>query len=384
MNNEEEITYKRYKRYTEQECAFIREFFPLRGSRYCAKQLHRPWQSVTSTARKIGVCLTREGRTRVLEDAFAKPPEWYKVSLSQFETVTKPEVAYFLGYFWADGHVCVRHTDNDPSYVFSFLILNYDYLTIKEVLDTMGGWGIYTRAQISNGKLVTKVYTGNKPLVLWLLKYDYGSKSFGAPTKILDHIPSYLRHYFWRGYMDGDGSFRTSAVRGAAYHFIFASTFDYDWTAHSKILDELVIPYKITRTEKRKNSFGRNSVMVCSNLEGTYRWGKYIYEGYEWDGIGLKRKWDKWIVVRDRAELYQRLEAVKISEDPDASITPELLYTIILNHKGMMTRRKLVEHFHAPWWKIRDKLRVLFKQNRVKPIDNAYAKRYIVVDASLL
>lgn len=176
--------------------------------------------------------------------------------------------------------------------------------------------------------------------------------------------------------MDGDGSWRTFANRGTAYHFCFCADYLSDYTEHVNVLESLSISYAIERNERPTS---RNSKMVCSNLDGTYRWGEYIYQGYPEDNIGLPRKWQSWTVARDRYTLYRQLESINIEEHPDAPVTPDLLYEIIKRHDGLITRHKLVEHFHTDWWKIRDRLRVLFKQGRVVPIDNANARRYVVV-----
>ncbi len=365
----------KWKRFTQEDIEYLKREFPNQGTHVCAKHLGRSPGTIATKARKLRLFVTKEAHTRILETAFAKPDDWYDVNINQFRVVEKPEVAYFLGYFWADGHVRIAPGKNYP---FALLIQNTDYLTIAPMLSKLGKWGTFTYPNPSSADhaLMTKVYTGNKPLVLWLLDHDYGSKSYGAPTKILEHIPEHLRHYWWRGYMDGDGSWRVYASRGTAYHFCFCADYVSDYTEHVNVLESLSISYNIERVIKKSS---RASKMVCSNLDGTYHWGKYIYQGYPEDGIGLPRKWESWVVARDRYELYQQLKAVEIEEHPDTVITPDLLYGIIKRHDGLITRHKLVEHFHTDWWKIRDRLRVLFKQGRVVPIDNANASRYVAV-----
>lgn len=364
-----------YKRYTYEDIDFLKNNFPFRGTQYCAKVLGRSPQSVASTAHKFGLKVHKKFLTTILETAFTKRDDWYKININQFRNISSPHVAYFLGYFWADGHVKIKKR---KAYAFSFLIQHKDFLAIKPTLDTMGIWGTHTYPNPNSKKhqLMTKVYTGNKPLVLWLIDMDYGDKSWVAPTKILNHIPDHLRHYWWRGYMDGDGSWRTKPKKGNSYQFCFCANYYSDYTEHVNILESMVINYFIERTIKK---YSRSSKMICSNLEGTYRWGEYIYAGYPKDGIGLKRKWEKWIVSRDRFDLYRRINEIQIVEHPDTVVTPELLYQIIKRHNGLITRGKLVEHFNTVWWKIRDRLRVLFKDGRVKPIDNALAKRYMAI-----
>lgn len=352
------------KKYTEFEIDFLKKNYCDKGAGYCAEVLKRPYQALIFKANSLGLLYSHEKRSQIHTEALKKPNNWYNINPDQFFNIQKPEVAYFLGYFWADGHV---NNHIDSSYHMAMEIQKPDYLSIKSTLDAMGLWSIYFRKRISkpdediqNRQESAIIKTGNKPLVLFLLEHDYGNKSHLTPTKILSKIPNHLEHYWWRGYMDGDGSFPKP---GSTRMFCFYSTQEQDWTEHQKILEKLDISYTIDRTKK---SLGNCSLVRSNNTTNVYKWGSYIYQGYQQDKIGLFRKYEKWLdVVPDYNEFCKHDNLVV---DPILPFNEDNMLKTIQKYDKLLSRRKLIEAYGLPVQYIDKAARFLKDQGKITRI----------------
>lgn len=121
---------------------------------------------------------------------------------------------------------------------------------------------------------------------------DYADKSWVAPSKVLRIIPTILRHYFWRGLVDADGCF----TRG---HFDWSSDKKQDWSEHLKMLNSIGVK-KAHVSLKRYREY-ESSQLLISNKREMKLFGDYIYQGFDVDGIGLKRKWNRYHEIDLRA-----------------------------------------------------------------------------------
>lgn len=118
-----------------------------------------------------------------------------------------------------------------------------------------------------------------------------------SPVRLLSEIPDHLKHYWWRGYFDGDGCLH---IRVESQSLAFWSTYDQDWSFVHHLTDKLGFPScKITRY-KRKG--GRH----CSSTWTTHRqdiicaFMRYIYQGDDVNEVGLKRKHNKYLQLLDK------------------------------------------------------------------------------------
>ena len=95
----------------------------------------------------------------------------------------------------------------------------------------------------------------NKFIHNFLVENDYISKSTASADKILSKIPEHLKHYWWRGYFDGDGCFCKS---NRSYIFTISSNIDQNWNFIDTLFNNLDIFYKI-KFVIRKTRNSRNS-----------------------------------------------------------------------------------------------------------------------------
>jgi intein/homing endonuclease len=117
--------------------------------------------------------------------------------------LNKPEVLYILGFIWADGNL---YKDS-----INISIKQTDFDNISSIFNQVGNWGYHTRErqskQTDKTYITTKISINDKKLANFLLKNDFNIKSHTSPNKILSIIPNELKNHFYRGYIDGDGSF---------------------------------------------------------------------------------------------------------------------------------------------------------------------------------
>jgi hypothetical protein len=209
---------------------------------------------------------------------------------SPFLNITSPSVAYFLGMFWADGNIFGKNNQNRMS----LEILTSDYKQIEQCVLSTGRWRIYDRRQ-GRTKFVN---ANNRTLFEYLKDHNYHTKSHkGFPT-ILDKIPDKLKHYWYRGYFDGDGTviFNPSAYRKCMK---IAGPHDNNWSFLTDLCGQLDIhDYKIRKETKKllSGNVGRNSCFIFENYDNIFKFGEYIYQDY--DQVGLFRKYDKYMQIK--------------------------------------------------------------------------------------
>lgn len=220
-----------------------------------------------------------------------------KIEMGQFLDIKCSKIAYLLGFLWADGYVskdCVR-----------ILMNKEDSKHIKPIIDSSGEWSVYdyfNAKRPSSWKESILFVKGSRVLTSFLGENDYREKSIKSPDKILSKIPENLRHYWWRGYFDGDGCINlTSKHRRAS----ICSTYEQDWKFVEDLSLNLGFDFVIERT-KRINKVSQKenkySKIHIQNLKSLNILLSYTYKDYETDNIGFKRKYDKWLIIKDSVE----------------------------------------------------------------------------------
>jgi hypothetical protein len=174
-----------------------------------------------------------------------------------------------------------------------FTMVKEDIDVIKPVLESIGKWNYYGRKQpVKTWRPSINVITNNKRIFNFLIEYDYDKKSYVSADKILSTIPDDLKHYFFRGLIDGDGCFYhyTPKKGSILRQFALTSTYEQNWSYFEGLCNELDIKYKIKRTINTKSS---SSVIRITNKDGINKLGTYIYKDFDIDNVGLKRKYNK-------------------------------------------------------------------------------------------
>ncbi len=197
--------------------------------------------------------------------------------ISHFLNSTDPFVVYFLGYFWADGTV----RDNKPR--MTFKIKRDDFEDIRPLVHRLGymwHYREYIDNKHPNWSTLSVLDVQHQGLWKFLCDHDYQIKSGASADKILQHIPEHLRHYWWRGYFDGDGSI--SGLRDG--ELSFNSGMYQDWTFVHNIGKILDIDFTIERKDRGNRAGSKASISTWSYLK---RFIEYMYQGEQ---FGLLRK----------------------------------------------------------------------------------------------
>jgi hypothetical protein len=215
----------------------------------------------------------------------------YNANMELITSFKSPHIIYSLGYIWADGHVKTIKRSGKINYMAATLnILTEDYENIKNCLDQFGK---------STEKFVhRKPY---KPTAIWLLcdtilanylkNMDYTDRSEKEPLKILNTIPENLRHYWWRGFFDGDG--HLGIAKGGSLSIKIASNYNQPWEFCKEFLP--FVNFKIIKTISPS---GRSSMAFLSSSDAL-KFLNYIYQNREIDNIGLDRKYNKFLQCKD-------------------------------------------------------------------------------------
>lgn len=250
---------------------------------------------------------------------------------NNFTELNSPEIVYILGYIWADGHI-----SKNKNFDIILYTSEKDFENVKNLILKSGNWGIYKRYKYL--KKTNKTYTTyyfrvyDKNIHNFLSNFNFKQKSILSPDKLLEVIPEKLRHHFFRGYIDGDGSF-SLYNNNKTCKFNITSTIDQDWNFINVMFDYLDIShYKIY---KYNRTCGTSSLVSISNILDIMKIGEFIYKDSK--DLRLERKYEKYIKIKESniqsaspkwnnndiiflKENYKKLSMEKISEKLNRSI----------------------------------------------------------------
>jgi hypothetical protein len=266
-----------------QDQAFIKKWYPVFGLKYCLRYI-----SCNERACKYFIRLN----CLKIQDNIS-----YDI-YDYFPDIFAPEVLYILGLAWADGSVTLKE---NKTYRLCISLKESDAESIKHIFlkwPKYFKWRyhyITVKAHVDKGNIKVKetkridFNLNDKYFIKFLVDSDYKIKSGASPDKILSKIPESLRHYWWRGYFDGDGHYYVSQKRGNNSKDIgFTSTYDQDWSFCENLCQKLGINGSINKF--RKINAGRSQFRI-SKGEDMKKIINYLYS-LNLD-ISMKRKREK-------------------------------------------------------------------------------------------
>ncbi len=276
------------KTWTKEEEDFLKENYSENGASFCKNTLAVDNFKITLKANRLGLTLTDNASKNIkketmLELTSKRSYDSFNVNPKQFLKINSPEIAYILGFIWADGYV----RKNKNANTIKIDINTKDFNDLKYIFDTTGNWRYYHYTR-KEGYKSTTITTNNRPIVDFLINNDYNNKSLLSPNKIIECVPKKLQHYFFRGWSDGDGCFYFSEKNKS---FTMVGTYEQSWDSLCNILNLLKIKNKVTKKINSKNQ--KCSVVVLSDKESIIKWGNYIYKNFKKEKIGLERKYKK-------------------------------------------------------------------------------------------
>ena len=244
--------------WTIEEKEFVILNYTTMGATQCAKKLNRVPNTVTCLARRLGIKRIHEHLVHNIDD---------------FLTITRPEIAYFLGFMWADG------TSNCNTLSCEFL--STDAIELIPLFQTIADCWITNRKREGRSEQTT-VRIVDKRLMGFLKKTDFLQKSGGSPNKLLSTIPVELHPFWFRGLWDGDGNWYHNEKSIIA---TLAGCYEQNWDFAETLLGKLNVKYQIRR-DIRPN--GKSSVIRTWGLDGPRKLAEFMYSSLQ--EIGLSRK----------------------------------------------------------------------------------------------
>lgn len=279
-----------YYKWNKKEIEFLKNNYSKFGGQYCAEKLNLPIKKVRKKAERLKLKVNSKTKSKIKKEQAIK--QWksqnhnYKVDPKQFEKIKKPEIAYLLGFIWADGYL----NNKSQHFKISIEIAEKDYNDIKSIFKKTGEWNIQKRER-PNRQAQIAMSTSQKPIYNILKNYEYENKSKKSPNMILDVLPENLKHFWWRGYFDGDGCFYYNEKQSLRQMSI-CSSFNQDWKHAIDLFEKLNITYKVI---KRQQKTSKHSVVRVCGKENINKFGNYIYQSKI--EIGLKRKYNKYLQI---------------------------------------------------------------------------------------
>jgi hypothetical protein len=264
-----EYKFVRLRSWTKEHINFLIENYSTKGGKYCADVLNRPLHLIRHKANIMG--LTLEGDFHISN----------KRDFSEIFNLNNPKIVYLLGLIWADGNI---------STTVSISMISEDLDQILESLDICDlliGCSIRKHQQRENWKPQTALLFGNKNILNFLKENGYTVGRFGEP-KILELIPKELHHYWFRGLMDGDGSYMINKNKDYAISLTGHSNSTYFYIQN--LCQELNIkPHISCRENKSGSRFSRVTIL---KLEDIKKFINFIYPN-NINELGLDRKFNK-------------------------------------------------------------------------------------------
>ena len=127
------------KLWSNDDDTFIKENYSENGAFFCSKILKRNIHSIHSRASLLNCHLSLEMKSITNKNNNKKyqenrPNSDFKVNIENFLNITKKEVAYFLGYFWADGYIPINRNISGTRNEIRLGIAEEDLIEIKNKL----------------------------------------------------------------------------------------------------------------------------------------------------------------------------------------------------------------------------------------------------------
>lgn len=274
------------KNWTEEEIEFLKQNLKKFGAIICAEKLNRTVNSVITKgsllkigANKYSINITdNEIKNLKFE---VKPNFHLSFTLDFSKTKYPKELAYFIGFFWADGHVSNKGG-------IRIKIVKEDGDKIFPIFLKLGDFKLYYQNR-KGRKPQSEIFINRVDIADEFRVLGKYPRTIESHKKIIDFIPKKYWNYFLRGYIDGDGCYYIQSKKNT-YGTIFSITgaYEQDWTGMQECLEYFGLKTKIVRRETKT---GCSSYIKNCNSHEIKTFVEKIYA--EKDNIWLPRKYEK-------------------------------------------------------------------------------------------
>lgn len=217
-----------------------------------------------------------------------------------FSSCSHPkELAYFIGFFWADGYNILKNNSC------TIEIVKDDMDDISPIFNKVFDFAYYTRHR-KNRKPQTSLYCSLKCLHDFFIEMGKYPKTSESHEKIMNYIPQEFLKYFIRGLFDGDGCFY---FNGKAKQVYISGNHTQDWDYLLQYFSGLGFNFKIKRVKDKR----KYSCIRCTNTKTINNFINWLYDGD--DEIYLHRKKTKSLEIlnSDYGFVKDKKEKLKFS-----------------------------------------------------------------------
>ncbi len=203
--------------------------------------------------------------------------------------ISSPELVYILGLLWADGYII--HNPETYRYVVRLKMVRKDLFPLRHLFDKTGIWMSHEVKHEGMYGHIFSLSCYDKLFSKFLSEHGYCGKH--SASQILSLICPTLHYLWWRGYSDGDGCF---SLQNKSAAFTYSGPIDETWDEASQIMTKQQVDWHIVR---RINKYGKASIIKTSKFDSVIRWGDYLYHDYSISPIGLARKYEVYIRIKN-------------------------------------------------------------------------------------
>lgn len=257
------------------EKEFILDNYLLFGPKVVSEKLGRNSATIIKFAKSQNLILDR---TKKLPEEDCPDFKYDLVFYNRFLQEITPELAYWLGFFWADGTI-----NRETGLVIE--ITQEDGEQLKEIFSNIFPFSISYRER-KGRKPQMSFHITDKNVASLLKSLGKYPKSGENHEKIFNYLKiEELQLFFLRGLIDGDGNFYLNE-KDKYGQFTLASNINQDWTYLQNYLKEFN-PH-INTSEKKS---GKSSVLRITGKDNITKFIKFLK--YDSIQIGLSRKIEK-------------------------------------------------------------------------------------------
>ena len=246
---------------------------------YLSSKLNRTKNSIKNKLRR----LNSKVNAKTTDELKSKKSN-FNYRVNDFTNEINEYSSYVLGLIWSDGYLLKNRKST------AITLVKDDMVDIQWIFEKTGNW--YASDRKRTGKRESRTLTAYNPILLnRFIELDFDKKSYLSPIKLFQLIPENYKKYLIRGIIDGDGCFYHNK-KGQSCQLTIASTFQQDWTLYLEFFSKLGFDFKIQKRVNKKNGNSSSIIRLCQR-DKINKFCAWMYEGYEKDNIGFKRKYTK-------------------------------------------------------------------------------------------
>lgn len=274
------------KTWTKDEIEFLKQNLKKFGAIICGEKLDRTVASIVGMGSRLKIGTNKHPINATEEEIKnltfnGEQDKHFDFTIDFSKTKYPKELAYFIGFFWADGYI------SDKGGI-RIKIIKDDADQIFPIFLKLGDFKIYYQNR-KNRKLQAEIYTNRVDIADQFKDLGKYPKTIESHQKIMDYVPQEYWAYFLRGYIDGDGCYYIQSKKTTfSTIFSIASSYGQDWTGMQKLLEYFGLKTKVIQ---RQTKTGCSSYIRNCNSQEIKSFVEKIYA--EKDNIWLPRKYEK-------------------------------------------------------------------------------------------